>query len=199
MFSKPDWRVSLKSTAAKINEYTKGDITYGLNPVVEQPSVALYFGKTLIGAGGEEDNNLTANNVYFKEVPDESGLQLTLEETLRKNLVGLITDRYDSAVTARGLDESRWLTAYHNYRGLYAKNVRFRESEKSRVFVKVTKTKVLAAFGQQVDVIFGANKFPIGVSETKVPEGISEYAHLDTQNPVPGIETTPQEETEEGG
>jgi len=137
--------------------------------------------------------------MYFKEVQDETGLQLTLEETLRKNLVGLITDRYDSAVTARGLDESRWLTAYHNYRGLYAKTVRFRESEKSRVFVKVTKTKVLAAFGQLVDVIFGANKFPIGVSETKVPEGISEYAHLDTQNPVPGIETTPQEETEEGG
>ena len=39
----------------------------------------------------ENENNLTANNVYFKEVPDESGLQLTLEETLRKNLVGLIT------------------------------------------------------------------------------------------------------------
>ncbi len=53
---------------------------------------------------------------------------------------------------------------------MYGKNIRFRESEKSRVFVKVTKTKVLAAFGQLVDVIFGANKFPIGISETKVPE-----------------------------
>ena len=146
----------------------------------------------------ENENNLTANSVYFKEVEDETGLQLTLEETLRRNLVGLITDRYDSAVTARGLDESRWLTAYHNYRGLYAKNVRFRESEKSRVFVKVTKTKVLAAFGQLVDVIFGANKFPIGISETKIPEGISEYAHLDTQNPNPGLETSAPQQGEEG-
>ena len=59
-------------------------------------------------------------------------------------------------------------------------SVKFRESEKSRVFVKVTKTKVLAAFGQLVDVIFGTGKFPIGISETKIPEGETVYAHLDT-------------------
>ena len=70
------------------------------------------------------------------------------------------------------------------------------ESEKSRVFVKVTKTKVLAAFGQLVDVIFGGNKFPIGISETKIPEGSSEYAHLDTQNPLPGLETSKPEKKE---
>ena len=143
-----------------------------------------------------EENSLTANEIYFEEVEDEHGFQLTLEESLRNNFVGLIMDRYQSAENARDLDEQRWLDAYHNYRGLYGKNVRFRESEKSRVFVKVTKTKVLAAFGQLVEVIFGAGKFPIGISETKVPEGISEYAHLDTQNPVPGIETT-QENPEE--
>ena len=124
----------------------------------------------------EEENNLTANELYFAPVDNEQGVELTLEETLRNNLVGLLSDRYQSAQDARDHDEGRWITAYHNYRGLYDKDVRFRESEKSRVFVKVTKTKVLAAFGQLVDVIFGANKFPIGVSETKVPEGISEYA-----------------------
>jgi len=134
------------------------------------------------------ENNLTANELYFNEVEGEQGIELTLDEQLQNNLVGLINDRYVSAKTARDLDETRWLTAYHNYRGLYGKNVRFRESEKSRIFVKVTKTKVLAAFGQLVDVVFGANKFPIGISETKVPEGISEYAHLNTQSP--GIETS---------
>ena len=124
----------------------------------------------------EEENTLTANEIYFAPVEDEQGLELTLEESLRNNFVGLLVDRYQSAQSARDLDEQRWLTAYHNYRGLYGKNVRFRESEKSRVFVKVTKTKVLAAFGQLVDVIFGAGKFPIGIAETKVPEGASEYA-----------------------
>jgi len=138
------------------------------------------------------ENTLTANDIYFGEVEGEQGLELTLEESLRNNLVGLINDRYVSAKTARDLDEQRWLTAYHNYRGLYGKNVRFRESEKSRVFVKVTKTKVLAAFGQLVDVVFGANKFPIGISETKMPEGIPEYAHIQ-----PGIETSESEVQEE--
>ena len=143
------------------------------------------------------ENNLTSNELYFDEVEDEQGLNLTLEENLRNNLVGLIQDRFASAESSRDLDENRWLAAYHNYRGLYGKNVRFRESEKSRVFVKITKTKVLAAYGQLVDVIFGANKFPIGISETKVPEGVAEHAHLDTQNPVPGLETSEGEGTGE--
>jgi len=138
----------------------------------------------------EEENNLTANGLYFKSVEDEQGLSLDLEESLKNNLVGLVLDRYESAVAARDSDEQRWITAYQNYRGLYNKEIRFRESEKSRVFVKVTKTKVLAAFGQLVDVVFGANKFPIGIAETKVPEGAASIAHLDNQNPNPGIETS---------
>ena len=141
------------------------------------------------------ESNLTANDIYFEDVPNEDGMKLTLEENLRNNLVGLINDRYTSAKSSRDLDEQRWLTAYHNYRGMYGKNVRFRESEKSRVFVKVTKTKVLAAFGQLVDVVFGANKFPIGISETKVPEGVSEYAHIN--NASPGVETSQPEVQEE--
>lgn len=142
-----------------------------------------------------EENTLTANELYFQKVEDEQGLILTLEESLRNNLVGLLKNRFELAETARKADEDRWITAYHNYRGLYGQNVKFRESEKSRVFVKVTKTKVLAAFGQLVDVIFGGNKFPIGISETKMPEGSSEYAHLDAQNPLPGIETSVPEQT----
>jgi hypothetical protein len=131
-----------------------------------------------------------ADNIYFDNVEGEEGKTLSLDESLSNKFVALLQDRYVSAEDARSLDEQRWITGYHNYRGIYPKNVRFRESEKSRVFVKVTKTKVLAAFGQLVDVIFGANKFPIGVSETKVPEGVSEHAHLDITNPIPGIETT---------
>jgi hypothetical protein len=138
-----------------------------------------------------KDNTLTgADNIYFNDVEGEEGLELKLEESLHNQFVGIITDRYAAAQQARDYDESRWINAYHNYRGLYPKHVKFRESEKSRVFVKVTKTKVLAAFGQLVDVVFGSNKLPIGISESKIPEGVSEYAHLDTQTPLPGIETS---------
>ena len=132
-----------------------------------------------------DGNSLTGNGIYFEDVENEHGKILNLEESLRNNLVALLSDRYELAKSARDDDESRWLTAYHNYRGLYGKSVRFRESEKSRVFVKVTKTKVLAAFGQLVDVIFGGNKFPIGVTETKIPEGIEEHASFN-----PSLETS---------
>jgi len=138
----------------------------------------------------ENDNTfLTANNIY-EEVEGEAGKALTLEENQEINLVGIIKDRFQKAEDARDSDERRWLKSYENYRGLYNKGVRFRESEKSRVFVKVTKTKVLAAFGQLVDVIFGTGKFPIGISETHMPEGEKENAYLDATNPTPGLETS---------
>jgi len=134
-----------------------------------------------------ENTFLSANNIY-EEVEGETGKTLNLEENQRNNLVGIIEDRFYAAEESRKTDETRWLTAYENYRGLYKKNVKFRESEKSRVFVKITKTKVLAAFGQLVDVIFGTGKFPIGITETKIPEGEKANAYLDTQNPTPNIE-----------
>ena len=140
----------------------------------------------------DDKNTLTANELYFEDVENEHGQNLKLDESLRVSFVGLLTDRYASAQSARDQDETRWLTAYHNYRGLYGRHIRFRESEKSRVFVKVTKTKVLAAFGQLVDVVFGGNKFPIGVSETNIPEGIEKHAHLN-----PSLETTPPQMSEE--
>ena len=140
-----------------------------------------------------EDNTfLNADNLY-EDVEGEVGKKLNLEESQQRNLIGLIKGRYALAEMARDTDEKRWIKAYENYRGLYAKNVKFRESEKSRVFVKITKTKVLAAFGQLVDVIFGTGKFPIGISETKVPEGETDIAHLDINNPNPNIETSEPE------
>ncbi len=144
-----------------------------------------------------EENGLfgNANELYFTPVEGESGLDLTLEEDVRLRFVGLVEDRFEQAERAREHDEARWLQAYHNFRGLYPKHVKFRESEKSKVFIKVTKTKVIAAFGQLVDVIFGTGQFPIGVKETKIPEGVSSYKHLDT---APGIETSaPVKTTEE--
>ena len=137
----------------------------------------------------KENTFLTADNIY-EDVEGESGKILDLEFNQQTNLVGIIKSRFEQAEDSRKIDEKRWLRSYENYRGMYAKSVKFRESEKSRVFVKVTKTKVLAAFGQLVDVIFGTGKFPIGISETKIPEGEYASAHLDTQNPMQGIETS---------
>jgi len=139
----------------------------------------------------ENEEYGTADEIYFAAEETAGGLELDLEEDVRNRFVGLVEDRYASAEQARDFDEKRWLTAYHNFRGIYNKNVRFRESEKSKVFVKVTKTKVLAAFGQLVDVIFGTGEFPIGVRETQLPEGIAKYTHLEQGQT--GIETSAPE------
>ena len=96
-------------------------------------------------------------------------------------LVGYVRNRFQQAETSRIYDEKRWLGAYRNYRGLYGPETAFRENEKSKVFVKITKTKVLASFGQIIEVLFGSGKFPIGVEPTPVPEEMAEYAHLKPQ------------------
>ena len=138
----------------------------------------------------EQDNTfLSADNIY-EDVEGETGKTLNLEFSQISNFVGLIKSRFAAAEDKKDLDEKRWLSSYENYRGLYSKGVKFRSSEKSRVFIKVTKTKVLAAFGQLVDVIFGTGKFPIGVTETKIPEGELGDAHLNTANPAPDLETS---------
>ena len=138
----------------------------------------------------DNDNTfLNADNLY-QDVEGEAGKNLDLEIEQKSNLVGIVKSRFTVAEDSRRSDESRWLRAYENYRGLYNKSVKFRDSEKSRIFVKITKTKVLAAFGQLVDVIFGTGKFPIGITETKIPEGELASAHLDTQTGAPGLEST---------
>ena len=78
-------------------------------------------------------------------VAAEDSLDSIFEE--KSSVVSFIKDRYKRAEDARYADENRWLRAYRNYRGLYGSDVKFTDSEKSRIFVKVTKTKTLAAYG----------------------------------------------------
>jgi len=95
-------------------------------------------------------------------------------------IVQFVRDKYSKAKTARQLDEERWVQAYRNYRGMYGPDVQFTSTERSQIFVKVTKTKVLAAYGQIADVLFGGNKFPITIDPTKLPEGIEEVVNFET-------------------
>ena len=96
----------------------------------------------------------------------------------KSNLLTFVGERFRRSEDARRADEDRWLRAYRNYRGLYGSDVQFTDSEKSRVFVKVTKTKTLAAYGQIVDVLFGNNKFPLSVNPSVLPDGVAESVHI---------------------
>ena len=103
----------------------------------------------------------------------------TTDEPVGK-VVSYVTERFKRAETARYTDEERWVKSYRNYRGIYGPDVQFTSTEKSRIFVKVTKTKVLAAYGQLVEVLFGNNKFPISIDPTTLPEGIAESMHFES-------------------
>lgn len=122
----------------------------------------------------------------FMDTPT-SGLEDVSEFNQEPNIVSPlirhVQECYQKAEDARKIDEERWLRAYRNYRGLYSPDVQFTEAEKSRVFVKVTKTKVLAAYGQIVDVLFANNSFPISVEPTILPEGVLENVHFDPNAP----------------
>ena len=87
-----------------------------------------------------ENTFLNADNIY-EDVEGEAGKNLNLEIEQKSNLVGIIKDRFQVSEDARRSDESRWLKAYENNRGLYNKPIKFRDPEKSRVLVKITKQK----------------------------------------------------------
>ena len=116
----------------------------------------------------------------------------TEEGDAYSNLAGTIKEKFQASENARQFDEKRWLRAYRNYRGIYGNDMAFTESEKSKVFVKITKTKVMAAYGQIIEVLFSTGKFPLGIQPTKVPEGIAEYAHVSkSKTPEESIPESP--------
>ena len=82
----------VKLTGAKINEYTEGDITYGLNPVVEDRSTALYFGKTLIGADGEDDDLVTIKNHSYIDIEKIMVIDKITDEI---DVIDLKNENYD--------------------------------------------------------------------------------------------------------
>jgi hypothetical protein len=108
------------------------------------------------------------------------------EEDVVSPLIQFVQERYIKAENSRRNDEERWLRSYRNYRGIYGPEVQFTEAEKSRVFIKVTKTKTLAAYGQIVDVLFANNSFPISIEPTLLPEGVAEDVHFDPADKTQG-------------
>jgi len=117
---------------------------------------------------------LTDKNLSLDDAPNK-----TTDPFGGDILANFVNERFTRSEEARRIDEQRWLRAYRNYRGLYGPDVQFTENEKSRVFIKVTKTKTLAAYGQLIEVLFSNNKFPLSIDPTVLPEGVVEDVHVD--------------------
>ena len=119
-----------------------------------------------------DDLSFETDDVIAAEGQDDKLLESS------SGIVAFVNQRFKRAEDARLGDEERWLRAYRNYRGLYGSDVQFTSSEKSRVFIKVTKTKTLAAYGQIIDVLFGNNKFPLSIDPSVLPDGVAESVHI---------------------
>ena len=126
----------------------------------------------------EEDIMMEEDSIALSDTEDSVS-----EDANINSIIPFVMERYKRSEDYRYQDEQRWLKAYRNYRGLYGPDVQFTEAEKSRVFIKVTKTKTLAAYGQIVDVLFANQRFPLSVEPTELPEGVVGDVSFDPQEP----------------
>ena len=116
----------------------------------------------------------------FLQPEDDSSVSVNNPAEQMPGLAGFVKTKFEDSENGRRSYELRWLQAYKNFRGIYDSTTQYRDSERSRVFIKITKTKVLAAYGQIIDILFANKKFPLVVEPTPIPEGIEEFAHMKT-------------------
>ena len=126
----------------------------------------------------ENDTFIEDDSIVLDDIDED-----VAEDSQTENIIPFIMERFHRAEDYRRQDEERWLRSYRNYRGIYGPEVQFTEAEKSRVFIKVTKTKTLAAYGQIVDVLFANNKFPLTIDPTELPDGVVVDVNFDPQEP----------------
>lgn len=132
--------------------------------------------KSMLGSSIEETDDMSkASDV----IAFEEGKDVQQENLELGGLAHFIREKYHRSKERRMNDESRWITAYQNYRGIYGPDVQFTDTEKSQAFIKLTKTKVNAAYAQIIDVLFAGSKLPIGIEPSPIPEGIKEAVHFD--------------------
>ena len=122
-------------------------------------------------------------NIEDDAVSLEDSVDSDITDTEVKGIANHVMSQFKKSEDYRYDDETRWVRAYRNYRGIYGPDVQFTEAEKSRVFIKITKTKTLAAYGQIADVLFAGNKFPISIEPTELPEGVAKDVSFDPKEP----------------
>jgi len=142
-----------------------------------------------------------ANNKLFDEIKESSDEQMDLsdaapvadqdnedrdfmmEEGLMELYSPLVSDikaKFEESERARRIREDQWLRNVNSYRGHDSTEARFRDSEQNKTFIRTTTVKVRAAYAQIVEALFSDGVFPIHITSTEIPQGVSEFAHLKT-------------------
>jgi len=111
---------------------------------------------------------------------------------------GFVQEKFQEAKTHRTIHEYRWINAFDQFRGNYSPEERAMLGQlktknpfASEAFIKITKTKTLAAYGSILDVLSYGNSVPFDLEPTPVPEGIADVVHVD---PAKGPDSSVVEE-----
>lgn len=103
-------------------------------------------------------------------------------------LAAYVQETYRINKDHRNTQETIWLNSWKQFRGEFSAEeqqriqlAKERNKFASAPFIKITKTKVLAAFGQIMEVLSSDNKFPLEVTATPRPEGIADTVTVDMQ------------------
>jgi hypothetical protein len=111
--------------------------------------------------------------------------QLSEKQLALSNLAGFIDSKYQAAKSARNPSEIRWMRAWKQFNGEPSEIERIaiaaakkRNPTASDIFINITKTKALAAYGQICEILFGDERFPLTLEATPEPEGILKEAFL---------------------
>lgn len=135
------------------------------------------------------DMSLTKESVgeimAYKDIRDKDAEESSTDRLQLGSLASYIEGKFQLSKQRRYYDEQRWLQAYRNYRGEYGPDTSFTDTEKSRVFIKISKTKANAAYSKITEVLFSGQKFPIGVEPTPVVDGVAEAVYFDPQEKTP--------------
>ena len=98
------------------------------------------------------------------------------KEFKMSTLLSATRTKVEAAKFNRTKQEGQWFKNTQAFKGI--DTAVFRKSEENDVFLRTTAVKTRAAYSQIVEALLSDGKFPIEVTHTEVPVGVSEYAHL---------------------
>lgn len=119
----------------------------------------------------------------FSRIPKITDTQGDLPQETAEDytsLEGLVRTRFQRARLARQQEQELiWLASYRAWRGELSpdeaaaiNSTKARMGAASSVYIKITKTKATAAYGQVCEILFANNEFPIGIEPEKRKEGL---------------------------
>lgn len=122
-----------------------------------------------------------------KSMLDESGVgsfdgQEMMDREFRlSNLLMTVKTKVETAKHNRSRIESQWYDSTQAFKGIDTGRTKMRKSEENDVYLRTTSVKTRSAYAQIIEALLSDGRYPIQVTSTEIPFGVSEYAHLSNE------------------